>query len=328
MVASMTLEERVGQLFFVHCPAENAEELIIRYHVGGLLLFARDFENKTPAQVQSALQSYQDSAGIPLLIGVDEEGGAVTRVSRFPQFRASPFPSPRALYRDGGLTRIESDTIEKARLLKFLGINLNLSPVCDMTEDASAYIYPRTIGGDPALASDYVRTVVSTMKREGIGCTLKHFPGYGGSADTHAGPAYDGRSLEDFINRDFLPFIAGIDAGAGAVMMGHTVAAGIDGTAPASLSPAVHRILRDRLGFDGVIMTDDLNMAAVRDYAKKDSAAVLAILAGNDMVCCPDYETQIPAVIAAVRDGTIPETTLDAAVRRVLTWKLELGILH
>lgn len=328
MVAAMTLEEKVGQLFFVHCPAENAEELITRYHVGGLLLFARDFENKTPAQVQSALQGYQDSAGIPLLIGVDEEGGTVNRVSRFPQYRPSPFLSPRALYRDGGLERIERDTIEKARLLKSLGINLNLAPVCDMTADASAYIYPRTIGGDPALASDYVRTVVTAMKREGIGCTLKHFPGYGGSADTHAGPAYDKRSLDDFINRDFLPFAAGIDAGAGAVLMGHTVAAGIDGTAPASLSTAVHRILRNRLGFDGVIMTDDLNMTAVREYAQNGSAAVLAILAGNDMVCCPDFGAQIPAVISAVRDGTIPETMLDEAVRRILAWKLALGILQ
>ena len=325
ILAQMTLPEKVGQMFLTHCPESGAEDLIRSYHFGGLLLFASDFKDKTPAQVSAELQGYQDASDTPLLIGADEEGGTVNRVSKFPQYRPVPFESPQALYKKGGWALITSDTIEKARLLKSLGINLNLAPVCDVTGDPSAFIYPRTFGGDAALTAQYAETIAALMGAEQMGCVLKHFPGYGGSGDTHTGAAFDNRSLEAFTGGDFLPFAAGINAGAGAVLVSHTIVTCMDESMPASLSQPVHRVLRERLGFDGVIITDDLNMDAVSRF---ENTAVLAVLAGNDMLCCPNAERHIPKVIDAVQAGTIPEKMIDQAVLHILTWKLELGIIQ
>lgn len=327
ILAGMSLPEKVGQLFLVHYPDGDVAELIRRYHFGGFILFAKDFDGKTPGEITAALAACQESSKIPMLIGVDEEGGTVNRVSRFPQFRPAPFLSPQALYKEGGWPRIVRDTREKAQLLKALGINLNLAPVCDIGSPSS-YIYPRTIGGDAALTARYAETVAAVMRSEHLGCVLKHFPGYGGSADTHTGPAVDARNPDAFAASDFLPFKAGIAAGAGAVMVSHNIVSGMSGKLPASLSPQVHRILREELDFTGVVITDDLNMAAVRDYfSPRDSLAVLALLAGNDLLLCPDFDIQLPAVLAAAENGTIPPQAIDAAVRRILLWKLELGIL-
>ena len=127
--------------------------------------------------------------------------------------------------------------------------------------------------------------------------------------------------------QDFLPFQAGIDAGAGCVLVSHNVVESMDDTLPASLSPEVHRILRQELGFTGVTLTDDLAMDAVEAYAEDGSVAVLAVLAGNDMIVTTDFEDQIPLVIAAVESGAIDEAVIDQAVSRVLGWKYDLGLL-
>ena len=155
----------------------------------------------------------------------------------------------------------------------------------------------------------------------------KHFPGYGNNADTHTGIAVDERPYEQFTQEDFLPFQAGIEAGAGAVLVSHNIVTCMDDTLPASLSPQVHRILREELGFTGVVLTDDLAMDAVEAYAQDGSVAVLAVLAGNDMIVTTDFEAQIPLVIAAVEDGTIDPSLIDEAVTRVLGWKYDLGLL-
>ena len=147
------------------------------------------------------------------------------------------------------------------------------------------------------------------------------------NCDTHTGIAVDERPYETFETSDFLPFQAGIQAGADAVLVSHNIVTSMDESLPASLSPAVHQILRDTLGFDGVILTDDLAMDAVEAYAEDGSVAVLAVLAGNDMVVSTDFTTQIPQVIAAVEDGTIPMEQIDQSVARVLSWKYDLGLL-
>ena len=157
---------------------------------------------------------------------------------------------------------------------------------------------------------------------------LKHFPGYGGNADTHTGSAYDERPYETFTESDFLPFEAGITAGAGAVMVSHNIVACMDDTAPASLSAPVHDILRDELCFNGVVMTDDLNMQAVLQYAGGEDAAVLAVLAGNDMIITPNMEEQALAVRSAVEDGIITQERIDESVLRILVWKMNLGIIE
>ena len=328
ILQSMTLEEKVAQLFLVRCPKENAAQVAQQYQFGGYTLFGRDFKDHTPEQVISDIQSYQDASKIPMLIAVDEEGGPVTRVSSYSQFRAVPFWSPRSLYTEGGLDLIQSDTEEKCKLLASLGINVNLAPVCDISTNPEDFMYERSFGGTPEETADYVALVVGTMNENGIGSALKHFPGYGSNEDTHTGIAVDNRSLENFRENDLIPFQAGIDAGAPIVLVSHNIVNSIDPDRPASLSPAVHELLRSELKFEGIIMTDDLYMDAIRDYTGGEEAAVMAIIAGNDLLCCTDYETQYPAVLAAVQDGTVSEARIDESVLRILNYKLSSGLIN
>ena len=327
LLDGMTLEEKVGQMFIARCPETDAAQLAADYHLGGYILFGRDFKDKTAEQVTTDIQSYQDAAEIPLLIAVDEEGGTVNRVSSNPNLRSSPFRSPQSLYSEGGLELVRSDAQEKCRLLESLGININFAPVCDVSQDPADFIYDRTLGRDAQETSQYVAAVVETMAEEGMGSVLKHFPGYGNNTDTHTGVAYDDRPYDTFLTSDFLPFQAGIAAGVDMVLVSHNIDSAMDEASPASLSPEVHRVLREDLGFTGVIVTDDLVMDGVRDFAGDDEAAVLAVQAGNDLLCCTDFQTQVPAVLAAVESGEITEEQIDAAVLRVLTMKLRLGIL-
>lgn len=330
LLASMTLEEKVGQLFFVRCPADSAAEDVGAYHLGGYILFGRDTQDKTANDLIQTIQSYQDAASIPLLIGVDEEGGTVVRVSSNPHLRAFKFQSPQKLYAKGGMDAVLSDAREKDVLLKALGFHVNLAPVADVSTDPADFIYARSFGQDAAATADYVSAVTAQMTADGMGSVLKHFPGYGNNADTHTGIAVDRRPMETFETSDFLPFEAGIQAGGGltAVLVSHNIMTCVDETLPASLSPAVHALLREDLGFDGVVMTDDLAMDAVAAYARDGAVAVMALEAGNDLIITTDYRTQIPKVVEAVETGALDESVIDEACRRVLAWKSALGLLE
>ena len=325
LLDSMTLEEKVGQLFFVRCPETNAVEDISTYHLGGYLLFSRDFKDGdswlTKEQFLEKIQSYQDAAKIPLFIGSDEEGGTVTRASRNPNLFSETFKSPQKLNYIGGIEEILRDTDTRSRELRALGINVNFAPVCDVSTDPKDFIYDRTLGQDANMTADYVRLVVPAMTEGGTLPVLKHFPGYGNNVDTHTGIAVDQRPMETFENSDLLPFQAGIDAGAPFVLVSHNIVTCMDADLPASLSPAVHRVLRETCGFEGIAITDDLAMDAVQAYAKNGAVAVMALQAGNDMIITTDYRTQIPAVIAAVQDGTLDESVIDDACLRVLRCK-------
>ena len=329
LISSMTLEEKVGQLFFVRCPADSAVEDVSTYHLGGYILFGRDTKDKTANELIQTIQRYQDAAAIPLLMGVDEEGGTVVRVSSNPHLRSEKFASPQRLYALGGMDRILADTREKNVLLRALGFNVNLAPVADVSTDPGDFIYDRAFGQDAAATSDYVSAVTGRMRADGMGSVLKHFPGYGDNADTHTGIAVDDRPYEDFVNSDFLPFLAGMAAGGdtAAVLVSHNIVECMDPDLPASLSPAVHNLLRQDLGFDGVVMTDDLAMDAVGAHAGDGAVAVMALQAGNDMVVTTDYRSQIPKVLEAVENGSLEEAAIDAACRRVLRWKQALGLL-
>ena len=326
MLSQMNLSEKVGQMFFVRCPEKNAAQVVADYHIGAYILFARDFEGKTKEQVKDNIKSYQDKAKIPLLIGVDEEGGTVTRISRFTAFRSSRFKSPQDLYKEGGLDAISQDTTEKCQLLTSLGINVNFAPVCDIATDTSAFIYDRTLGEDVNETSEYVKQMVYQMKSSNVGSVLKHFPGYGDNKDTHVGTSSDNRSMDDFRKKDFLPFKAGIEAGSQCILVSHNVVNAMDSSNPASLSSKVHEILRDELGYNGVIITDDLVMDAITGVENDSEAAVKAVLAGNDMLISSNYDKQITAVINAVNDGRISEDIINKAVTRILCWKLSLGL--
>ena len=327
LLASMTLEEKVGQLFFVRVPAEGAAQAVAQYHFGGYILFGRDFQDKTREQVRADIQSYQDSAKVPLLLGVDEEGGTVVRASANPDICDEPYWSPRRLYEAGGLDLVLSVERDKIRTLQGLGLNVNFAPVCDITQQEGAFLYDRSLGQDARTTAGYVGRVVSLYGEEGMGCVLKHFPGYGNNPDTHTGIAVDERPYEAFQREDFLPFEAGVQAGAGCVLVSHNIVTCRDGEAPASLSPEWHRVLREELGFTGCIITDDLVMDAIQEYCDASSAAVQAVQAGNDLLCCSDYETQYPAVLAAVESGELSEERIEESALRVLRWKEELGLL-
>lgn len=332
MLDQMTTEELVGQLFFPRCPGANAVEDIQTYHLGGYILFGRDFKAAdgswlTESQLTSTLAAYQDAASIPLLIGADEEGGTVIRASRNPNLFSKPCQSPQRLAKNG--IPFAEDAREKSLRLLELGIQVNLAPVADVSTNSANFIYDRALGKNAEATAAYVGEVAGAMSDAGIGSVLKHFPGYGSNADTHTGIAIDQRPLETFRASDFLPFSAGIRAGGGrtAVLVSHNIMTCVDPELPASLSPAVHELLRNELGFGGVVMTDDLAMDAVKAYAKDGAAAVLALQAGNDLIITTDYHTQIPQVLEAVQNGTLDPALLRCACRRVLKWKQELGLL-
>lgn len=327
LLQEMTLKEKVGQLFFVRLRKSLALEDINTYHLGGYILFGDDFKDETKSSIKDLTASYQNASKLPMLIGVDEEGGTVNRISKYPAFRAVPFHSSIDLYAEGGFNLIKSDTLEKAKLLLNLGINVNLAPVCDVSTNSSDFIYGRSFGKDAISTSEYISTVVKIMKEQKLGSTLKHFPGYGNNVDTHTGIAIDERDYSTFAENDFLPFEAGIKAGAGSILVSHNIVTSMDKDYPASLSPKVHEILRNDLGFTGVVMTDDLSMDAITKYTGDSNAAVLAIQAGNDLLIATNFEEQIPAVIDAVNEQSISTKRIDESVLRVLLWKLDLGII-
>ncbi len=324
----MTVEEKVGQLFLARCNGPTAIADIEKYHLGGFVLFAQDTRNETPDSLRAKLQSYQSAAKIPMLIAVDEEGGTVTRISCYTAFRSAKFPSPRDAYAKGGMSGALKTEAEKSQLLSSLGINVNLGPVCDVTRDPNAFMYKRSLGQDPETTGQFIAETVTIMDSFGVGSCLKHFPGYGENADTHVGIAVDNRSLESLESVDLVPFRYGIRSGCDAIMVSHVYIGAIDADLPATLSPAVHEYLRLEMGFDGVIVTDDLVMQAITDKYGAGEAAVLAVLAGNDLLCSTEYAKQYQAVLKAVQDGRIPMDMLDTAAKRVIGWKLNLGLIQ
>ena len=327
LLDQMSLEERVGQLFLARCDDAAALEQIETYRPGGFLLFGQDFQNQTPESFREKIAAYQAASVLPLLIAVDEEGGTVCRVSSNPSFRERRFSSPRQLYSSGGMEQVLSEENQKCALLKGLGINVNLAPVCDISTDRNAFMYDRSLGQDVRTTCDFAANMVTLADSYLLGTCLKHFPGYGNNADTHTGMAVDSRSLEELESKDLLPFAAGIQAGCDAILISHTIVECFDPETPASLSPAVHDYLRETMGFEGVIVTDDLVMQAITDAYGAGEAAVLAVLSGNDLLCSTEFATQYEAVLAAVLDGRISIDVLNAAVRNVLQWKIDLGLI-
>ncbi len=328
LLDSMTLEQKAAQMMLVGCTDQSVGDYVCANGAGGLCLFAQPFAYKTADEVRAMTAGFQAAADIPLLLSVDEEGGGVCRVSLNPNLRETNFWSPRFLFNQGGWELIRSDTDEKADFLLDLGLNVNLAPVCDVPFGEGDFIYPRCFSTDADEVSQYVATVVGIMKEHRLGSTLKHFPGYGGSADTHLNMAFDGREFAEFESRDLLPFLAGMEAGADSVMVTHNIIECMDSEQPASLSPEVHRILREECGFRGVIITDDLNMNAITQFTGGQNPAVAAVLAGNDLLCYAEFDSSVQAITDAVRDGTIDEKQIDASVLRILYWKQSLGLLE
>lgn len=317
-VKDMSLDEKIGQILLVRYPDSNAVSDLKKYNFGGYVFFEKDFKNKTKDEVIKMMNELQEVSDIPILTAVDEEGGKVVRVSSNPNLADSAFLSPSELYNEGGLSLIKDDTVRKSELLKSLGINLNLAPVVDVSTNPDDYMYGRSLGKDTSTTSMYANTVISASKGTGVSYTLKHFPGYGNNSDTHTGSSIDSRTLDDIIQNDLPPFESGISAGAEAILVSHNVVSSIDSNNPASLSSSVHNLLRNRLGFTGIVITDDLAMGAISSV---DNAIIRSILAGNDLIITTDYVNDINKIKTAINDGIISEDMIDKLAFRVIAWK-------
>ncbi len=362
LLSEMTLDEKIAQTLLVRYPDDaTAASILEKYQFGGYIFFAKDFQGKSAVEVSQMTESLQKVAKVPILTAVDEEGGLVARVSSNQKLRKERFASPRELYAAGGLPLIREDTLEKSRLLSSLGLNLNLAPVVDVSTNPADYMYSRSLGEDAKITSEFARTVIDASRTfnseltsenheaSTVSYTLKHFPGYGNNLDTHQGTSLDRRSLVDLLSIDLQPFRAGLIAGAEAVLVSHNIVTALDSARPASLSPVVHELLTNVLGFTGVIITDDIAMGAIANPAAASSQnlanpssensadpeslqvlsenpAVQAVLAGNHLIVTTDYLNSLTAIKSALQRGVFDEAQIDRMARQILAWKSYKGL--
>ena len=327
ILKSMTLEEKVGQMFLARYPESNVINEIKNEAPGGYVLFGRDFDNKTKQQMKDELNKNQQASKIPLILGVDEEGGTVVRVSSHKAFRETKFLSPQQIWAQGQLPAILEDSKEKSKLLKEIGLNMNLTPVADVPTNKNAFIYDRAYGRGAEKTAIYVSELIKTMNNDKMISAMKHFPGYGDNVDTHTGMAIDKRPYSTFEKSDFLPFKSGIEAKGPFILVSHNIVEVMDDKNPASLSKKVHQILKEDLQFTGLIITDDLAMKAVEEYVKNEEAAVQAVIAGNDMIISSDFTKQKSEIITAVKNNKIDENRINESVKKILACKYAYGII-
>ena len=321
---AMSLDEKIAQVLLVRVPKDNGIEVLSQYQFGGYLLFARDTMNTTKEDFINKIIAYQNVSKIPLIVAVDEEGGSVNRISINPNLVEEPFRSSADLYREGGLDLIDEDTRRKNSILEELGINFNLAPVVDIASENS-FIYKRTLGTDLDVLNEYVKRTINISKESKVSYCLKHFPGYGDNVDTHTGMAEDFRYLNELEIKDLIPFKTGIENGAKAILVNHNILVNIDNSSPASLSMVIHNILRNNLGFTGIIVTDDLYMDAIKNYY--DRPVIRALEAGNDLIIINDYGSGINEIKDAINNNSFDINILDKAVLRVLSWKYYKGLI-
>lgn len=326
ILSGMTAAEKAGQVILARYPGKNALSEAQKYHLGGFVMFGADFRDSTPEEITADIAAIQDASKLRMLFAADEEGGTVVRISKYPQYRAEPFPAQSEVLAQG-LDAVRSEAREISGLMSRLGLNMNLAPVCDLPRSETDFIYDRAYGTDPQEVAQAVSAAVSSYAENGLVSALKHFPGYGDNLDTHTGISIDERPLSELDELDLEPFRAGISAGAPVVMVSHNIVNCIDDSLPGSLSGKMYAFLREQ-GFAGAAMTDDLSMDAVGEYCGENAAAVTALKAGADLLCCTDYAAAAEALTAAVVSGEIPAERIDEAVTRVLILKLNYGIIE
>lgn len=318
----MTLEQKLAQMMILTNEHDIIETNLRTYQPGGIIFFEVDFSGKTLERVKSRISTLQSYMQTPLLVGVDEEGGEVSRLKTLAEPNVPAFRGARSLTEEGK-DAVRQDTFQKMQYLKEMGINLNFAPVADIVNSRGSYMYARSAGGDVKVVSEYVETVLSVMQdQQVIGC-VKHFPGYGDNVNTHDGLAHDSRTLAEYEEKDFLPFQAGIEVGVDMLMVSHIIMESVDKDNSASLSLKVHDILRDDFGFDGVVIADDLNMQAILENMTIEEATAKAFLAGNDMIFSANFAASMKGAISAVNQGLLTEEQIDESVGRILRMKIK-----
>ena len=327
-IESMPLEDKVAGLFIVTPEAitgvntaikagDGTKDALKQYAVGGLIYFKKNIksaEQLTEMLSNTALYSYY-----PLFLAVDEEGGSISRVAE--AGLGENVGSAKDIGATGDANNAYAAGQSMAEYLTPLGFNLNLAPVADINNIEGSFIGGRSYGSDSTLAAAMVAAMTAGLQENGVSACLKHFPGIGYSVeDTHVTMAVTDRTAEQFRAEEFTVFAAGIEAGADFVMVSHLSAPGLTGdNTPCSLSETVvTNILREELGFRGVIITDAMNMGAITEYYQADEAAIMALRAGCDMILMPDdFELAYNGVFQAVQNGTISEERINDSLRRI-----------
>ena len=352
-IARMTLEEKVGQLFVTYAYGESANdsdpanvaanlnvhgvgtaaELVAKYHLGGIIYFAWSDNVNNPPQIAALSNSLQRVAAaqptpIPLMISTDQEYGVVYRVGP----PATQFPGNMALGAGRSTADAYSAGLVGGQELRALGVNQNYAPVADVNVNAAnPVIGVRSFGEDPAMVSSMVAAAVDGYQQDGgVSSTAKHFPGHGDtSVDSHTGIPIILHTLEELERIDLPPFKAAIAQGIDSIMTAHIIVPSLDPSGdPATLSePIMTGLLREKLGYDGVVVTDSLGMAGVREKYGDDRVPVLALKAGVDQLLMPpSIDQAFNAVLAAVRSGELTEKRIDESVYRILRMKYERGV--
>ena len=323
ILQDMTLNEKVGQLLLVRVPETNKIETINKYSIGGYILFQRDVDNKTKDELINEIKLYQSTSNNPLLIAIDEEGGPVSRLSSNKNIVKSPFQSPQELFKNGGYEKIKQDAIIKSNLLEELGINVNLAPIADISTNSKSYIYERSFGKNKNETAKYIKTILLTQNNN-VSYVLKHFPGYSDNLDTNTSISIDNRSYKTIKNNDFIPFKVGIENGANAILVSHNIVSNIDNK-PSSLSRNIHNILRNELNFNGIIITDDLSMNAIKGYDTK-TPYIDSILAGNNILIVSDYVSAYDEIYNAIIEDKISEELINRLVLKNIQFKINLNL--
>ncbi|WP_149548398.1 glycoside hydrolase family 3 N-terminal domain-containing protein [Streptomyces marokkonensis] len=352
LISRMTLEEKVGQLFVMRVYGHSATdpdqadidanlkeigvrtaaELLAKYRVGGIIYFAWAHNTRAPHQIADLSNGIQKASlglprGLPVLISTDQEHGIVARVGE----PATLFPGAMAIGAGGSRSDARSLGRIAGRELRALGIRQNYSPVADVNVNpANPVIGVRSFGADPEAVASLVAAEVKGYESSHVAATAKHFPGHGDTVDdSHAKLPYIHHTREEWERLDAPPFRAAIAAGIDSIMTAHIVVPALDGSEdPATLSrPILTGILREELGYDGVVVTDSLGMEGVRTKYGDDRVPVLALKAGVDQLLNPpSLDVAWNAVLRAVRDGELTEDRLDESILRVLRLKARLGL--
>ncbi len=327
-VLSMSTEQMVGQLIVGTCPLDDtAKTTVSKYALGGYLYSTDNFSGKSMEEIKSLISTYKNATSTPILSAVKEEGGYVTTLSDLDAYYEYDFASPRNTFAQGGMDAIKTSEEQKTTMLASAGIDLNLAPVCDMGEEMNHIMYSRSLGGTLDETCEFARTVTNTSQTKGVSVALKHFPGYGTNPDTFEPVVVDTREVSVFEQNDFKPFEAGITAGAHCIMMSNVLVQNLDSNCISSLSTYMHEILRDRMKFTGLIITDNLDNADYSNYSNGKNVYVQAVLAGNDLILVNNIEEAYTSILAAVNDGTIDVEDLQKACTRIIAYKYTAGIM-
>lgn len=337
LLSSLSLEDKIGQMFFIGSRYNSTGQLqlslddtlskiIERYKPGGFVFFAENLD--TIDQTKAFTESLQKSSSIPMFIGIDEEGGVVTRLNKAKSLHSTVMPDPYSIGQTGKSEYAYKASQAIANEIRSLGFNLNFAPVADIySNPINKVIGKRAYAGHAALASVMVAEAVKGSLDSRIIPVLKHFPGHGDTKqDSHSEAAVVENNLDRLRKVEFLPFKAGLQAGAEVVMTAHVLTPEItkDGL-PATLSPGIIQgLLREELDFDGVVITDGLEMSAISAFYPEEEAVVLAVEAGVDILLLPrDFEKSYQAILSAVKKGRLTEARIDESVRRILKLKTD-----